>query len=289
MTADCYFEKGHSHTICEDYALAGTQGDIAYAIVCDGCSSSEHSDLGARLQAHISREVLFYLFSTRRHLRFDRENFYQIFQELVIKKENEIQKSLGLPTEVFDATLLMSFTVEGICYCYMIGDGFCMTVLEGTADVTEISYDSGAPYYLSYELSEERRSHYQNEYAHEPVYIKGMSFRTDPYELKDTARAWSVKATKRPVHAISLEIRDRPGGIVLCSDGLSTYKKKATPEDSSIGDVNVAEVIPEILSYKNFAGEFVVRRMTAFSRSCAKKNIIHDDDIACAAINFQDP
>ncbi len=53
MNTDCFYSIGHSHKVCEDYALSGTIGDtLAYAVVCDGCSSSKQVDVGARLLAH---------------------------------------------------------------------------------------------------------------------------------------------------------------------------------------------------------------------------------------------
>ena len=59
MNEDCYFEIGHSHTICEDYALTGKINEnLSYAIVCDGCSASDTVDLGARILAHTAREYL---------------------------------------------------------------------------------------------------------------------------------------------------------------------------------------------------------------------------------------
>ena len=56
MNADYYIEKGQSHDFCEDFALAGKIGESAYAILSDGCSSSEHVDLGARLLVHAAKD-----------------------------------------------------------------------------------------------------------------------------------------------------------------------------------------------------------------------------------------
>ena len=59
MNTDFYYEIGHSHTICEDYAIAGKfASDISFAIVCDGCSASPHVDVGARIIAHSAQKGL---------------------------------------------------------------------------------------------------------------------------------------------------------------------------------------------------------------------------------------
>ena len=48
--ADAFFSIGKTHMVCEDYARAGTQQNgLPYALVCDGCSSSPDTDIGARL------------------------------------------------------------------------------------------------------------------------------------------------------------------------------------------------------------------------------------------------
>ena len=50
MQADSIFVKGYSHPICQDYAKHGCTNDgVHYAIISDCCSSSENTDIGARV------------------------------------------------------------------------------------------------------------------------------------------------------------------------------------------------------------------------------------------------
>lgn len=49
---------GHDHTVCEDYALADTFLDTAYAVVCDGCSASPEVDFGARCMAMSAKRAI---------------------------------------------------------------------------------------------------------------------------------------------------------------------------------------------------------------------------------------
>ena len=44
---DAHFVMGRGHSVCQDYALATARS----AVVCDGCSSSRASDVGARVIA----------------------------------------------------------------------------------------------------------------------------------------------------------------------------------------------------------------------------------------------
>lgn len=53
FNTDTLLAQGYDHRQigCQDYTLSGVIDNYAYAIVCDGCSSSPASDVGARLLA----------------------------------------------------------------------------------------------------------------------------------------------------------------------------------------------------------------------------------------------
>ena len=55
MNSDSYFEIGNTHQICQDYALSGNYKDMYYSVVSDGCSSAEHSEIGAQILCHVAR------------------------------------------------------------------------------------------------------------------------------------------------------------------------------------------------------------------------------------------
>ncbi len=62
MSSDSFFTIGKSHDICEDYACNGVFNDeIAYVIVCDGCSSSTHTDFGSRILSKSIEKNLMWL------------------------------------------------------------------------------------------------------------------------------------------------------------------------------------------------------------------------------------
>ena len=59
ISADSYYTNGGLNKGCQDYALHDSGFFPApYIIVCDGCSSSRFTDVGARLLAHASKKVL---------------------------------------------------------------------------------------------------------------------------------------------------------------------------------------------------------------------------------------
>ena len=48
--------------------------------------------------------------------------------------------------------------------------------------------------------------------------------------------------------------------------------------------VSYHDVLKELLSFKNYTGRYVQRRMNKFIKTCAKNNWNHSDDISIAAI-----
>ncbi|MCA9708502.1 MAG: hypothetical protein KDK70_21815, partial [Myxococcales bacterium] len=59
MYVDAWFAIGDTHVVCEDFACAGhTEAGAGFAVVCDGCSSSPQTDVGARLLAAAARVEL---------------------------------------------------------------------------------------------------------------------------------------------------------------------------------------------------------------------------------------
>jgi hypothetical protein len=62
LYTDDYFHIGAAHLgsglPCQDYALSRSTGDMAYAIVSDGCSTGGRTDSGARVVAHTAEVAI---------------------------------------------------------------------------------------------------------------------------------------------------------------------------------------------------------------------------------------
>ncbi|OGS40257.1 MAG: hypothetical protein A3K77_00110 [Euryarchaeota archaeon RBG_13_31_8] len=61
MDLDCISIIGNNYKVCQDYFLQ-LEDPIPGLIIVDGCGSSQHTDVGARLIAHWIRRN-FYLLS----------------------------------------------------------------------------------------------------------------------------------------------------------------------------------------------------------------------------------
>jgi hypothetical protein len=278
MNTDSYFEIGYSHIVCEDYALSGTESDIAYAIISDGCSSSDHSDIGARLLSHIAKDTILYF--ERRKLLYDSvfmtTMFKKTFEEIIIKKCLEVKETLRLPIDVFDATLLTAIAVNNaFLYLYGRGDGcFIFKTKDNQIDFTEISFESNAPYYLSYDMHFDKKQSYTNSFHGTKVNIHQQNESICSNELVD-ADGFSF----------FLPLCSAYKQVALTSDGIGTYESDPAIINDKM-QYPTQEIIPQYVDYKNPVGEFVQRRMLRLKKDCIKDGIVHQDDISCATINF---
>ena len=293
MNADAYMEIGSSHKICEDYALAGTFEDVGYAIVCDGCSSSQYTDVGARILAHLTKDALIYL--QQRKLLYDKTfvkvDFKNILFEILIKKCLEVKDALRLNPEAFDATLLLALAVGGHTRALLgRGDGFFIVRrADGSTHTVSHTYSSNAPFYLSYDMYFERRQAYEAQFGRDPVVYEEI---TDPQdeEKEKAARKENLRWYQSITNINILEDQEGESPVtqlIVSTDGLSSYELEAggthTGEDRQF---TARDIIPSVVAYKNTVGEFVIRRMRRFSEECRKDHIIHQDDVSCAAINL---
>jgi len=284
MNTDVYYEIGSSHRVCEDYTLSGIFEDMAYTIVSDGCSSSKHSDLGARLLTHVAKGVLYYL-KNRNYI--NSQEVTSIFQELVIKKCLEVKHTLGLPINVFDATLLISVVFDNNIWCVGWGDGYFIFVdKDDHKIVIETIYESGAPYYLSHEMSLEKKEAYEKEYGNSELIV-------NTYDINTTGDYSTIRHSYPPTYLYPVNLNHPIQNykfIVAASDGINTYEDnpKLDPPDGSSEHkrYSALEMIPSIVGYKGTAGEFVVRRMNRLKFDMDKVNRIHSDDVSCTAINL---
>lgn len=290
MHADHYYEIGSSHTACEDYAMSGTQDGLSYAILADGCSSSKDSDVGARVLCHIAKNAMMYLHRQGRlkDEHYVSDLFPSVLREMVVMKAIETRAFLGLPHEAFDATLLAAFCSEGyrrdpawgyICF----GDGVAvLRYPDGGSRVFRAEYESGAPYYLSYNMSKERDLAYRETYDQSRVNTI-TDFGPDGNKVRRRTNRWEPFTDY--THFMSHDIViDPPIQIVLFSDGVDSYEHfdevgNRTPRDC-------IDVVQEAMLYKSMSGEFVKRRMRAMGKSMAARSFKHYDDVSCAAVHI---
>jgi Protein phosphatase 2C len=262
MHSDCSFITGKTHAICQDYARSGTlPSGECYAIISDGCSSSEDTDFGSRILVKVAENAL------RKRSVLD-VSFYKN----VAKVSSVIAETMGLDNSSIDATLLIAVVLKNESKVSIIGDGFAnFRNRDGSEYTIESRYPTGMPYYLNYFNSERRSLEFNKESTKQHITVYGDSpdgnFVRHDY---DGIQVTEVFFDKDSTEAVS-----------IISDGASSF---SIMDGCAFKTILPEKTIQNLCSYKNFAGKFVQRRVGGFSRDCAKRNERHDDDLSIASI-----
>lgn len=261
MNANSTYSIGHDHTICEDYSIGEVWQDIAYAIVSDGCSASENVDMGARVMA----------MSAKRELRWN-ENVddCNFFGDAVIRNAKRIFDIFPyLNSHTLDATLLVAMVSDNKLAAIMYGDGVLVHKTKIGTNVVHISLTSGAPDYLSYHLDNGRRVAYDK-----------LEDNNKEVTIKMAGTGNVVKTITKPFDPYVLNMPVEPGDVIaVISDGINSFRK------SDYTPIPWEELVDEFTGFKNFEGEFVLRRIAAFKRKCIKEGWTFSDDISIASIH----
>ena len=291
MNTDCYIDKGYSHKICQDYAISGD----GYAIVSDGCSSSEHTDIGARVLSMCARELIlrFLKSSDGSHSVPD----YVFAGDYIVGRAWSSVQNLGLPMSCLDATLIMAFVYDGDCHVYRYGDGYVMLYRgddnvgvygngiecwngyamspiddEITTFANKVEYPRNAPNYLTYRLDFKRQRIYDEMVGND---IRGFdSQNLSEWDYYDVDRCEFYDYYKfTDVHK-----------LIIGTDGIGSFIEKSNGIAEEFLDLKVIE---QILAFKNTKGEFIQRRCRSMIKKMKKNNIDHYDDFAVAGINLE--
>jgi hypothetical protein len=254
MNIDTFLKIGKQHTICEDYIIAG-ENPFPYIILADGCSLSEHTDLGARLLCHSVKFLL-------QNNPIDYLPRYETIADFAIHNVKYIADLLYTDPCCLDATLIVSFLHENCIYVYMYGDGNIITISHKNVVANyKISYKANAPDYLSYRVNKYREQLYKNLKDNERQVIKYSSVLPEPLNLQDYGGMFTFPL-------------DTYKCVLIASDGIDTFFH---PEN---GSLPTKEILDQLVAFKNPNGEFVKRRLKRMVKQYESNRIYHYDDIS---------
>ncbi len=147
---DHFYEKGHSHLVCQDYALSHANDDYAFFVVSDGCGSAPKSELGSMIMANAFKAAYENLWTDE----FVIEEKLEELKKETLKRSMEVMRTLEMRPESFYATILFGCydkrnkTFHGAAW----GDGlFVLLFNDGSYEVIEIEYENNAPFYMCYD------------------------------------------------------------------------------------------------------------------------------------------
>lgn len=276
MNTDSYFSIGCTHIICEDYAYSnnrdkdGIKGN-PFIVVCDGCSSAQHVDFGARLLARSATPFLV----SKGHV-----DPIELLHG-TIHASAAIGRSLNLSPESLTSTLLAAKIVEEkYVQVFHFGDGViafkykdCPLLIIQTEFVSEDNR-TNAPYYPRYELDGEIKKIYSEQCKNirqHDITDSGRSTRTFPFS-PEISRQYPTE---------NLEF------IALMSDGVNSFSVSETTTTGRVNQpIDILEILKELLAFKNFKGRFVQRRCNKAFQTFAKNGWKNADDVSLAVIAF---
>jgi hypothetical protein len=303
MNSDHFFAIGSTHKVCQDYALSGNYKGFYYAIVSDGCSSSPDSDFGSRILVKIleknikdsidwkSNNIL----SIKDYIYHDRQKIFEYIIEYL-----KIKDDLELNSVSLDATLLYIISDGKNSIICVWGDGaFLIKYKNNYMKFVNIKYPSGYPFYINYHKdnsrldefisqSKVRQTDIHIEYPHLDKFITmdrietEMNINNDRNDSTLYPIQYTIPNTGEGItENIDIE------SVSIISDGINSFYQTNTNDTSIVAkDLSSIDIVKKMLSYKNFNGQFVQRRMQAFQKDCKKNNIEHQDDLSVATICF---
>lgn len=266
MNSDAHYAIGSSHTVCQDYARAGSTqhapgvvSDRCFALLADGCSSSAHSDLGARFLVCAAIHALTVYGDS-------------IDADWMIGRAAAAADSLSIPRGCLDATLLAAWQRDdGSVQVWAAGDGVVAARRRDGRIETWVIDDGGAPGYLSYRLSEERRALYLREGFGQRRIVHALADQVVSEDSLDAMSPWMLQLDSN-VYEL----------IILASDGVTSFERVHADGREPVAPLKVLE---QLLAVKSTRGEFLLRRTRRFlGRFCREENWQHSDDLAVAAI-----
>lgn len=292
MNQDNAFVIGTTHHICQDYSIGGVlckHGDY-YTIVCDGCSSSPNSDFGARILSMGTKEELKRLFLSAQLSEFIPKNCVEFAKPII--------KQIGLPEESLDATTMVITSSSLGGYALSYGDGIiAVEDMSGNIYVISIEYTDGYPFYLNYLLYPERFNEWEENHDKRKVTISVIST-AKTYEMIDEDMKVLGNHDFGDIHIRNERQRtfvffNNSGKkikyVSILSDGIKSFYELINTETSKTNSsIDYHLALSDLLSFKNFSGEFVQRRLNRFAKDCQKKNWFHSDDLSLGVIYLGD-
>lgn len=276
MGADSYFIQGYSHNICEDYAVDGLFYDekIPYVIICDGCSSSENTDIGSRVLAKsIEKNLLWLLIDDDINLTSHR----------YIVNADSIMESMNLDIDCLNSTAILLYKTEEKYIVNAYGDGVIVAKdKNGEYEIIVLDYPSGAPSYLSYSLNTELFNSFKERHG---IIQTIQRLHTDKEFNFTCSDVKEIDIESCLIPTIFEFNTDGYDMVTIFSDGIQTFNtieiNGSTKNQKYIG---LDEVLKELLSFKNTNGEFVKRRFKRFVKNCDEKEWDNFDDVSMGSI-----
>lgn len=279
---DTFLTTGTTHDVCQDFIVSQMEPYPAI-VLCDGCSSSPGSELGAQL---ISRT---FLTNLNRHPDLFKDNI-RYFLNSVYSSVDIHRGILGASEDILYCTLLYIVNMNNRIYANVVGDG-CVFVVEkmhyGThVTVHKYDFSNSMPCYFCYEylkLKDIYLQYCENDYRSSAL----IQFLLDKEEEDRSPFITKDEITERDWNHILFPPLYANHGIEnvvafgIASDGLSSFMEKSKRKT-----IDTKDVLKNMLLFKSTNGEFLKRRAKRMVQDYSKENIYPLDDFSCGVMLF---
>lgn len=280
LYTDDYFVIGGQHVVdgkpCQDHTLSGTLGDAAYAVLSDGCSSGELTDIGARITTTAIRTAI------RNHRNLSQNSVgASVAKEIDLQQRvilSGVRGTLGLSQQDMLATSMYAYISPEGGLVQVRGDGIVAFVYAGGAiRLHKFEWDGNAPLYPAYA---------DDEFAQ----FRGWHGGSDAQALSEDTRLFADG-----------EWTDVGGGTYGTEQGIAGITLRLSPTDmrelsyialmsdgaAQVDNIDWTDAALRLVSFKNAEGAFVKRRLSRFLKEAHKVGDGPIDDISVAVIRIE--
>lgn len=277
MKIDTFIKCGTNHNMCEDYILSGIK-PVPYIIISDGCSSSDDTETGARILAHLAKQ---YIYQRKDYLKdLDKNEMGQ----WIANNAEMTAKHLGLQSTCLDATLIVAYEVIDNIRVVFFGDGFVYAVTRESAHLyntllDEVIYTNNAPYYLSYKIDPYRDALY-HQMGNSVTWV--TKYKDPGREVDEICFAYD--------QPLGTEFRiANYKSVFISSDGLGSFLMPKEDNPSERIKLDPMELMETHFSaFKNTSGEFLKRRCKRAIKRFENDGVFHYDDFSIGAFLPED-
>ncbi|MDP3645963.1 MAG: protein phosphatase 2C domain-containing protein [bacterium] len=273
---DDHFVIGADHVSqgkpCQDYALSGLHGDMAYAVVSDGCSSGGLTDVGSRLMSLSTVAAMRELWSTAGRMQNDAAEEIDLRQRIIL---GGVKETLRITRNDMLATCAFIYMTPQGGIIHLRGDGVLAIVgRDGHIGLYRFDWANNRPFYPAY-IDDNYQSFIKAHGA--DVSVKAL-----------TSEVWVMRPDEEHVATLTHSIEDGIKGITLkISVNDLAYVAVFTDGVTQVDGMDWKRSTADLLAFKSIEGVFAKRRMNAFIKSSQKIGRGPLDDIAMAVVRVE--
>ncbi|MFA5993448.1 MAG: protein phosphatase 2C domain-containing protein [Parcubacteria group bacterium] len=280
---DSFFHIGQTHLTtgkpCQDYALAEVGAEVAYALVADGCSSGERTDIGARIVALTTLTAMKQ--TEKKQAMLPAEQFFPQVDAWREQSLMATQSLLGVTPLDLLATCVSVMLTPGGGYVRIEGDGVvAIKYHTGAIRMFRFDWNNNMPFYPTY-----RTLGLQ-------LFVKAHGGVTTEECLREEVWLWDSVGQCVQEQVRMHSVQDGLAGIKQMLEAEELAKEVTCVAVFSDGvcqidGVDWQDAVREFLAFKNMAGEFAKRRMIRGIKDLHKIGRGPMDDIAYAVIRVE--